>query len=150
MIIQYYKTDLSSITDLLVPSGTTFQNGRLGPVVTSSLMMGYSSCCLFKEEVPDVEKSLCEDCLERGRCSLLSKGTFRGSRPAHDQNTLWGNVLGSARPSDVCKHRCICGRLTFDHNLVLDPTSLCGAFDHQLCFLLEQTIGPVMQTFNRK
>ena len=39
---------------------------------------------------------------------------------------------------------------SFDHNLVLDLANLCGAFEHQFCFLLEQTIGPGMQSFDRK
>ena len=38
MIIHVTQLPCLSITDLLVPFGTTFQNGMLGPVVTSSLM----------------------------------------------------------------------------------------------------------------
>ena len=56
-----------------------------------------------------------------------AQGNLKKIKTSYDQNTLWGNVLGSARPSDVCKHRSICGRLTFDHILVLYLANVCEA-----------------------
>ena len=56
-----------------------------------------------------------------------AQGNLKKIKTSRWSKSLWGNVLGSARPSDVCKHRSICGRLTFDHILVLYLANVCEA-----------------------